>query len=203
MIVRHAIGRRGPFNAAFTLAEIMVSMAILLIIVAIALSCQMYGLRMFEFVKPKLSASDDARKAVGRLIQEVRCANLIRVGNGSFTNFAEVPANFPQSGNAIQVYPTSDTNTWVRYYRDGGDQTLKSMTSGGTTPIALAYSISNQVVFTSEDFTGRVLTNNQNNRVIGLNLEFYQLQYPKTAVGPGNFYDYYRLRTKITRRTIM
>ena len=203
MILHRTKEQQGQANAAFTLAEIMVSMAILLIVIAIALSCQMYGLRMFEFVKPKLSANEDARRAVGRLVQEVRCANLIRLGNGSFTNFAEIAANLPQSGNAIQVYPTSDTNAFVRYYRDAADQKLKAMTNGAAAPIVLAQAISNQVVFTSEDFTGRVLTNNQNNRVIGLNLEFYQIQYPKTAVGPGNFYDYYQLRTKITRRTLM
>ena len=190
-------------TAAFTLTEIMVSMVILLIIMGIALSCQMYGLRMFEFVKPKLSASDDARRAVGRLIDEVRSATTVRVGNGSLSSFAEVAPNSPQRGNAIQITLGTNASQFVRYYRDPADQKLKSMTNGATVPIIVAHSISNQVVFTSEDFAGRVLTNNQNNRVIGVNLEFYQIQYPTTRVGPGNFYDAYQLRTKITRRNLL
>ena len=54
-----------------------------------------------------------------------------------------------------------------------------------------------------EDFAGNILTNNQNNRIIGLKLEFYQIQYPKMPVGPGQYYDYYQLHTRITRRTIL
>ena len=177
-------------------------MAVLLIIMGIALSCQMYGLRMFEFVKPKVSASDDARRAVGRLVEEVRSANIIRVGNGGASSFAEAGANLPQLGNAIQIYPTADTNRFVRYYRDI-DQSLKLVTNEAGTPVVVAQAISNQVVFTSEDFGGRVLTNRQNNRVVGLTLQFYQIHYPNTPVGPGNFYDYYELRTKITRRTLL
>jgi hypothetical protein len=47
-----------------------------------------------------------------------------------------------------------------------------------------------------------VLTNNFNNRVIGVTLEFFQLQNPTVPIGPGSVFDYYRLRTKITRRAI-
>ena len=47
-----------------------------------------------------------------------------------------------------------------------------------------------------------VLTNNENNRVIGLTLQFYQIQYPVIRIGPGELYDFYQLRTKITRRTL-
>ena len=189
-------------SGGFTLPEILVSMAILLIIVGIALSCQMYGLRMFEFVKPKLGASDDARRTVGRLVEQIRSANIIRVGNGTFTNFTEIAPNFPQQGNAIQVYPTTNMSQYVRYYRDPADQKLKVMTNGASAPVVLAHSVSNQVVFSSEDFSGHTLTNNQNNRVIGVALSFFQIHYPTTPIGPGNFYDRYDLRTKITRRLL-
>ena len=194
---------RSRVPGGFTLPEILVSMAIMLIIVGIALSCQMYGLRMFEFVKPKLSASDDARRTVGRLVDQIRSANVVRVGNGTFTNFAEIAPNLRQQGNAIQVYPTTNMSRYVRFYRDPADQKLKAMTNGARNPIVLAHSISNQVFFTSEDFSGIILTNNQNNRVIGVTLTFFQIHYPTTAVGPGNFYDHYELRTKITRRSLL
>ena len=189
--------------AGFTLPEVLVSMAIMLIIMAIALSCQMYGIRMFEFIKPKLSASDDARRTVGRLVEQVRSANLVRVGNGSFTNFVEIAPNLRQQGNAIQIYLTTNMSQFVRYYRDPADKKLKVMANGASAPTVLAQSISNQVVFTSEDFSGNVLTNNQNNRVIGVALTFFQIHYPTTPVGPGNFYDHYDLRTKITRRSLL
>ena len=62
--------------------------------------------------------------------------------------------------------------------------------------------ITNSVVFTLEDFRGTNLTSSQNNRVIGLKMQFYQIQFPVTMIGPGNYYDYYQLQTKITRRTL-
>jgi hypothetical protein len=72
-----------------------------------------------------------------------------------------------------------------------------------TSVVVIANAVSNQIVFRAEDFTGRLLSNNFNNRVISMELNFYQIQYPVTAVGPGNYYDFYRLRTRITRRTLL
>jgi hypothetical protein len=68
--------------------------------------------------------------------------------------------------------------------------------------MVVANAITNSMVFTSEDYTGTVLTNNLNNRVIGMTLQFYQLEYPTVPIGPGAFYDFYQLRTKITRRAL-
>ena len=66
----------------------------------------------------------------------------------------------------------------------------------------VARTITNTVVFRAQDYLGRVLTNNQNNRVIGLNLQFYQIEFPVYLIGPGYYFDYYELRTKITRRVL-
>jgi hypothetical protein len=66
----------------------------------------------------------------------------------------------------------------------------------------VANSISNNLVFSAEDYSGSILTNNENNRVIGVTLAFFQLQYPSIPIGPGSIYDFYQLRTKITRRTV-
>src|SRR5439155_21057321 len=102
-------------------------------------------------------------------------------------------------GSAIQVYPSTNTNVFVRYFWSATDRTLRRATNGAAQSSLVASAVSNAMVFSSEDFSGHVLTNNENNRVIGLALQFYQLQYPAVAIGPGNFYDYYQRRTKITR----
>ena len=52
------------------------------------------------------------------------------------------------------------------------------------------------MAFCAQDFSGNVLTNNQNNQVIHLTLEFYQ---------PARFMqgaDYYKLETSMTRRAL-
>ena len=187
---------------ALTLVELQISLAIFVIVLFGTVLSQLYGLRMYEIVKPKLGASDEARAAISKLIDEIRSASLIKIGNGSLSSFTEVAPNSSQIGGSVQIFPTTDTNNFIRYYWDPADNKLKRTTNGAVAMFVVANSISNQLVFTSEDYTGKPLNNNANNRVIGLTLQFYQLEYPAVSIGPGNYYDYYQLRTKITRRTL-
>lgn len=195
--------RRSPQgNAAYSLTELLITMGVMLFVMAGILATHMFGLRLFELTKAKLGASDDARGAISRLICEIRAAKLIRIGRGTLTGFTEAEPNTPQVGSALQIYPTADTNQFVRYYWDPADRRLKRTDSQASTVSIVANSISNETVFTSENFAGTILTNAQNNRVIGLNLNFYQLQYPVATIGPGNYFDFYQLRTKVTRRAL-
>ena len=150
--------------------------------------------------KAKLGASDDARRAIGLMISEIRSAKFVRVGSGDLGAFTEVGVNTAHVGNAMQVYASTNTNFWVRYYLDSSDQKLKRATNGASTAAVIASSISNSVVFSAEDFTGKPLLNNSQDYVIGLNMQFYQLQYPAVEIGPGKFYDYYQLQTRVTPR---
>ena len=185
---------------AYTLTEIMVTMAVILMVLAAVVSCHLVGLRLFELTKSKLGASDDARKAIGLLISEIRSAKIARVGSGDDSGFKGVGLNTPQLGSALQIYPSTNTNVWVRYFWDASDQTLKRATSDSGNVVVVAHSISNELVFSAEDFTGKPLTNNSLDYVIGLNLQFSQLQYPSVKIGPGNFYSSYQLQTRVTPR---
>jgi Tfp pilus assembly protein PilW len=193
---------RNRLRGAFALPNFMVTMTIFLMVLAGITSSHLFGLRMFEVTRAKLGASDDARAAISRLVEEVRSGKIVRIGNGDPVVFNEVPPNQPQQGNAIQIHATTNINAYVRYYWDAADQQLKRVTDDAAGPVTVAHAISNETVFSSEDFSGTILTNNRNNRVIGLSLDFYQLQYPTVNIGPGNYYDYYRLRTRMTRRAL-
>ena len=73
------------------------------------------------------------------------------------------------------------------------------------TPVGLATNVpfmTNYFVFDAEDYLGNVLTNNSNNRIIHMTLQFSQWEYPVAGVGKGAMYDYYQLHTKVTRRAI-
>jgi hypothetical protein len=187
---------------AFTFPEMMVTTAVSMLVMAGLITTYMFGLRLFEFVKPKISASDNARVALGKIADELRSAHLIRIGQGGLTNFTEVSPGLLQQANSIQIYGSTNTNYYARYYWDPADLKLKRTTNGSTYAYVIANSVSNQLVFTSEDYAGNILTNNQNNRVIGLTLQFYQIEYPIMRIGPGQFYDFYQMRTKITRRKL-
>jgi len=189
-------------SQAYTLTEVMVTMVIMLLVMAALLSSHLFGLRLSELARAKLGASDEARAAISAMLSEIRSAKLIRIGTGSLTTFQEVAPNTPQIGNSIQIYPTTSTNVFIRYYWDTADQKLKRTTNAASFVSVVANSISNRNVFTSEDYRGTILANNENNRVIGLTLQFYQLQYPRVTIGPGHYYDFYQLRSKITRRTL-
>jgi prepilin-type N-terminal cleavage/methylation domain-containing protein len=187
---------------AFTLPEIMVVMAIFSLLAVVLVSSQLFGMRMYRISETKLSATASGRKALNEVRNEVRSGKLLIIGNGDESTFHPVADNSPQIGNALQIYPSTDTNTYVRFYLDTNDATLDRITSDTSNPQILASYITNYVVFQAEDFQGNVLTNNDNNRVVHMTLKFYQWEFPIAAVGHGGLYDYYQLQTRITRRLI-
>ena len=193
-----ALGHRGAL--AYTLTEVMVTMAVMMMVMAAVISCHLLGLRMYELTKAKLGASDDARKAISLIISEVRSAKNVRVGSGDAASFKEVGLDTPHVGSSIQVYASTNTNNWVRYFWDMSDQKVKRVNSAGSPVQVVASSISNEMVFSVEDFTGTPLMNNAMECVISLNLQFYQLQYPSVTIGPGKHYNYYQLQTRVTPR---
>lgn len=189
-------------RAAYTLAEIMVASALFSLVVLGSVGANIFGLRMYGITKAKLGASDEAREAVSRLVNEVRGAKIVRVGNGSLNSFTPIPMGQAQAGNSLQIFPTTNSTPFVRYYWDANDTRFKRTTDGAGSSIVVANFITNQIVFRAEDHLGNVLTNGQNNRVINLKLEFYQIQYPIVNIGPGGLFDYYKLETRITRRVL-
>lgn len=196
-------GRRTPRPArAFTLVELMVTMALFTVVIGGVIYSHITGLKMYELTKAKLGANDQTRTALGLLIGEVRSANALEIGNVSGSTFTPVPDGQAQQGAALQVYPTTDTNVYILYYLDASDAKLKRILSGSSATDIVAENITNTVVFRSEDYAGTVLTENQNNRVIGVTLQFYQIQYPIVAIGDGQHYEFYQLNTRITRRAL-
>jgi hypothetical protein len=187
---------------AFTLLEVLITFVTAVFVLGGALGAYLYGARMTQVVQPKLMASDQARKAVALVTEDIRAAYTVKVGNRTGTAFSPSAPNTAQLGNALCINPTADPNRFILYFWDSSDKNLKRTTNNAVAPVILASSISNALVFSAEDFKGNILSNDVNNFVIGLNLQFYQIQYPVTAVGAGGFYDWYQLRAKVTRRIL-
>lgn len=187
---------------AFTLTEFMVAMCVFALVIFAVIISQMFGLKMFSMTQSKLTAANGARVVLNRIRDEIRSGKTMVVGNGSSNSFSTILSNAPHMGNALQIYPTTATNTFVRYYLDPSDQKLKRKASSSGQPEVLASYITNQIVFRAEDYAGNVLTNEQNNRVIKMTLQFYQWEFPIMVAGQGGYYDYYKLQTRMTRRTI-
>jgi type II secretory pathway pseudopilin PulG len=208
--------RSAPGRAAgFTLVETMVSMGIyVVILIGTLVALQVFGLRVYTLGATKLSATSSALKVLNHVRDDIRGAKTVNVGN---VTTSSDPASFTLTGptnknigNALQIFPSTNLNSWTVYYLDSSTATnyLKmSSTVNGTsfsTPISLASYITNSIVFTAEDCRQNILTNDSFNRVIRMELDFYQWEYPVGFVGGAgaNAYDFYRLTTRITCRQI-
>ena len=189
-------------RSAFTLGELMTALGLFSLVVIGVVYSQLFGMRMFNVTSTRVAASDNARKVLNRVRDDVRSGKLLYVGNGGSAGFTNIPQNGLRQGNALQIYPTTASNVFVRYYLDVATQSLKRTTSGTGQVQVLAPYLTNQIAFVAEDFGGHTLTNDQNNRVIKMVLDFYQWEFPVAQAGAGAFYDYYHLQTRLTRRTI-
>jgi prepilin-type N-terminal cleavage/methylation domain-containing protein len=191
-------------NHGFTLPEILVAMTIFGLVVAGIVTANLFGLRMFQVNENKLSATEWSRNTFGKITDEIHTSTGVSVGNMTVTTNADMTENddftglLPgeiQQGTAIQI--TNSTGL-VYYFVNTSDETFRrtEMVSSGTNTVILADSVTNTVIFSAQDFSGTVLSNNVNNQVIHLTLEFYQPE--RFTVGP----DHYRLETSVTRRAV-
>lgn len=193
---------RMPARAGFTLIEIVIAAGLFGLVILGSLYCHLMGLKMSTMAQAKLKATNAARSALNRTRDEIRSAAVLNVGTGDSSGFTNVALNGLRQGNALQIYPTGDTNNYIRYYLDPTDKTLKRMVRSGGNPQTIANYITNQIAFYAEDFAGNVLTNDQNNRVIRMNLEFSQLEFDVLTANGRGFYEYYAIQTRTSRRAL-
>ena len=183
-------------KSAFTLVEILVSMALFSLLLGGIVYGNVFGLKMCEITKSKLVRSAEARNAIGQLADEIRCGKTAWIGDvDAGGTFQGIINGQPQSGSALMICPTTNRANYIVYFRNS-DGTFRRVTSANTTPTAIAASVTNSVIFRAQDHRGNVLTNSQNNRVMHVKLEFFQ------ARGLVPDAEYFRLETAVTRRAI-
>lgn len=198
----HALHSREGKCAGFSLAELLIVSALALLVGAMLLSALFFANRMWQITQSKIQSADKTRQVIRVVSSHVHSGRILRVGSGGLSSFTEAAIDSPQEGNALQIHSTTDTNVFIRYYRDPSDKKLKFMTSSSSTPTVVAKEITNPVVFRMEDFGGNVLTGKQNNCVIGLTLDFSEIEGVGAPVGPGQYYQSFRISTKIAQRTL-
>lgn len=183
---------------AHTLVELMVAIGVFSLVTLGLIAAHLFGLRQAQLVESKLGASDMARRVFGNITSEIRAAKLMRIGNGTLMSFAPLTNGVPQQGNALQLSLTTDTNVFIRYYFETNNARLCRMASGVSGYSVIANCLTNGMCFRAQDYRGSNVTDLAYKSVIQMVLEFSQYQYPLTRVGPGYYYDYYRLQFKAT-----
>jgi hypothetical protein len=197
-VSRHCQRRRAM---GFTLSEVLIASAILLLVVTGILTAHLFGLKMFQVSQTKLSATEWSRRTFGKITDQVRASETIQIlnvdTNGNFTGLLDGEV---QQGNALQIFPMTNTDTYVIYFVDLADtnKTFRQITAtpAVTNVFILADSVTNSTIFTAQDRSGNVLTNLVNNGVIHLVLEFNQ-----PAAFEQDPYEY-RLETAIKPRIV-
>ncbi|HEX5397600.1 MAG TPA: hypothetical protein VFY06_00940 [Verrucomicrobiae bacterium] len=203
----HPRPREGRRTAAFTLVEMMISVGLFLgILTGLIVGIQIFGMRVYTLAATKLTATEDARKTLNVLRNQIRSAKLVYVGTYANSAFSRIPDDLPQTGNALEIFFTGTNGTpgarpVVYYQTTSGSTTGIFSVSNGVTSLMANY-VTNYYVFTAEDYQANTLTTYDNNPVIRVTMQFYQWEYPIGVVGTNgvNAYNYYRLQTRISRR---
>jgi Tfp pilus assembly protein PilW len=198
-------------EAGLTMVEMMVTIAIFVMLVTAFISANIFGMRYDQLVCSKLGASEQSRRSFQQLTSDIRAAKIWRIGTGSQTTFTPLPNATLLVGNSIQLNLTTDTNNYIRYYFEtNGPFTtqpngrLCRITSSGQYTVCaqcLTNASGMSMIFRGQDYLGGTATNDvladyRYKYVIDTVMEFYQYQFPKTSVGPGLYYDYYRINLK-------
>lgn len=183
-------------SGGFTLPEVLIASTVLFFLVGGVVFANLYGLSMFRITETKLHATDDARQTIARMADEIRACKSTWIGNVRNGVFEALLDGETQQGSGLLIYPTTNTASYVIYFVNPSDQTFRRTTSTPGSASVVAETITNSVVFRAQDHLGNVLTNNQNNRVIHLNLEFYQSKRHLQIA------DYYKLETSVARRPL-
>lgn len=183
-------------HRAFTLPEIMVAMTVFGLLVGGIVIAHLFGLSMFRLTELKLNATEDARQTIARMADEIRSCKSTWIGQVKNGEFVALLDGEKQQGSGLLICPTTNTANYIIYFVNPSDRTFRRTTSQPGSASVVAESITNAVVFQARDHLGNVLTNNQNNRVMYVNLKFYQ---PRRHLQQA---DYYQLETAVTRRAL-
>jgi len=188
-------------EAGMGMVDMMVATSIFSLVVLGVVYTQMFCMRLDELANSKMGASDSSRRGFDVLTSDIRCAKTWFIGTGNQSSFTPCGNATNQIGNALQISYTTDTNTFVRYFFDTNRCQLCRMPSGAASYSVIARSLTNAsglgMRFEAQKYDGTMLQDLQFKYVIVTTLEFAQYQYPLTRVGPGLYYDYYKLQFKV------
>jgi len=199
-------------SRAFTLVETMVVCATLVILIGSVIAANLFGLSMAMRQQIWLGASGDTAKSIGMLMEDIRSANTLEVGSYTNNTFTVVSSTNQQSGNAIQIWSTTNTAPWTIYYYDTvSNHLVRTNYYGagisGDYKLVSANEITNDSthpIFTEVDYTGTPYTSVNAIAVmppsVKVYLSFTKLQDPDVTVESGSSVDLYQTIAVVTPR---
>ena len=108
--------------SAFTLVEMMMSVWIyLFIFIGVMVAIQIFALRVYTLAATKLSATTGGRETLNQIRDNIREAKTLQVGNcttAGATSFSAVSATSAAQGNALEIFPTTNSLPYTIFYLD-------------------------------------------------------------------------------------
>jgi hypothetical protein len=194
---------------AFTLVEALVASSTLVLVIASVMMCYLFGASMVCRQQIWMGASDDAANAIGSLMANIRAANTLQVGTYVSNVFTPAVSTNQQSGNALWIYPTTNTTPWVFYYYDSLSNNLvqtnyNGSNQSGSCKLVSANPITNDnthPIFTEVNYMGTPLSNATTVASISIYLSFVKMQNPQIVIESGSLVDLYQIITTVSPRT--
>jgi prepilin-type N-terminal cleavage/methylation domain-containing protein len=186
---------------AFTLTELMVTMAIFALVVMAMVSLQIFGFKMNAFTSNKLISTANSLKVLNQIQNQIKgTPNPVFIGNFNTGNntFTAIANGQPANGNAVQV--SNGPTSILTFYLNTSTHILYELTitNTSTNNNILAKSVINPQPFSAENCFGNT------NIVGGAGHYSIQttLQYSNWLFSmPTQMYDAYRLETLATPRS--
>jgi len=178
---------------AFTLVELMVTMAIFLLLVMAMVAVQVFGFKINSLTTSKLKFTASSLKALDQIQGQVRGASSVVAGNGSsLASFSSTGT----SGNALKIQPPTGGANLLYLATNTG--TLYEIYSANNKKITVGSGITNRVVFQTVDYNGNnVSSTSLEHYAIRMTLKFSQVNYRV----PVAVSDCYTFQTEMTPRT--
>lgn len=158
-------------RAGFTLTEIMIATAVFTMIMSAVVAMNIFAARSTSGVARMLELGTKSN-VLNLLCNDVKNAQSAAIQNYSGSTFSSISYGSAQQGNALKVVVPSGTNTaTIYYYVDAnGDMWRWDKTSTNYTAKRYLTDITNTVVFSSEDYSGAVVSNSIARTLIDINV---------------------------------
>jgi prepilin-type N-terminal cleavage/methylation domain-containing protein len=183
---------RRKATAGFTLPEITITSAILVIIMGGVMALNIFSVRSASGVTRMLQINSQAH-VLAVMAQDIRSAQSVSVNNSTGGSFVPIAWGTEQKGNALCLtVPEGGTNHTVYYHVDGNNQLWRQDATASVTEKYLT-DVTNTVVFSLQDYKGKTISTQTPLCLVAINL---QVADPN----PQDFRQVLNLQTSIQKR---
>jgi hypothetical protein len=183
---------------AFTLTELMITMAIFTLVVIAMVSLQIFGFKINSLTSNKLRSTASTLKVLDQMRNLVLGAtNAVSVGNIDTSNnkFIAIAINSTAIGNALQI--SNNSTSYTTFYLNTNHILYELGSATNSTPVPLASAVYNPNPFQIENYLGsNILVGSSGHYTVKITLQYSNWLY---AI-PSQVYDAYRLESRATPR---